>query len=477
MKKKLFIILSIISIFFFNIDFVFAFELHSYDTSVSLFDKWGNDLPVCNDNFYYSYTAGPYSSAQYPYVVNGYPTDTQVCSRDLSPSLNQFKDVLPYHTRIDYTTHTGFTFSVMLATPSPLVIAGNGPVNPNYRGSPGSLKYIHEWLDSNGVSHVSYTLPEGLIFILAPNSCILTDSDTGDTYNCYSGYVNQTSSGGYFREWNNIGISSPSIQGWTTNTIDAHYPHYINYDFIMNSNLYNARFVTNYDLIDVRSNQVAVSKTEGFEFNTDKDLNIKYEEYALLIPKHNNSFNSYLWTDSNFYYDLSYFNSNTNTYDSQLNAGFDSISFGYLNGFNWFRWDFSFSSQDLTNNKVLRIFNHNEGKDLNIKYFSSDFDVRLMNKDSSNYTYNGVTYTNDWENLKNNSSQHIINNTYSVDMFNDFSTYTRNLPNLITSFSHAFVFIGTLITNAFNLFDSEMLTYFYVLFGLTIIMLLIMVLK
>lgn len=246
---------------------------------------------------------------------------------------------------------------------------------------------------------------------------------------------------------------------------------------IFNSDDYDFSIATNYDLYYWDSDDIHTSATTGHEFYTDIDITIPKDNYVLLVPKKTVEFSSYLWTDSNFAYEELYYDKFNNTYSKVYGGGFNEISFGSPNSFNWFRWEFSFNDLDLSFNKVLMLYNHGQS-DLHIKIHSSDFYHKLMSSNSSDLCVGDICYKNDYDNFKDFSySTGSINNKYYVEDYDDGLSFIKEIPNIVKDFTKSFAFIGTLFTTLFTIFTGTISNYFYIIFGLMIIMLIIKILK
>ena len=241
---------------------------------------------------------------------------------------------------------------------------------------------------------------------------------------------------------------------------------------------YDISIATNYDLYYWNSDEIHTDATTGYEFQTDIEITVPINNYLLLIPRKTTEFSSYLWTDSNFAYSEMYYDEINSTYSNINGGGLNEINFGSLGGFNWLRWEFSFSELDLSFKKVIMLFNHSSTDDLHIKLFSDDFYYRLMNSSSSDYCVGDLCYKNDYDNFKNFAySTGTIKNKYDTEDYENGISFIKQIPNMIKDFTKSFAFIGTLFSTFFVIFDGSIANYFYVIFGLMIIILIIKILK
>ena len=410
------------------------FEVSSYDVSIALFDRFGNDLPTCNTDLYIT------EDNDGNYGINRWSGITKLCNSGTSPSLDKIKQYFNYYFRVNYKNHwTDDEYHIFL-------IYGSNP-----------LVYEDSW------GHISLSSPDFVISTFPDNYELYNSNGTviyGNTKRTVNyrqlNYYSFDDSIGYGTFWPNSSLYLSDLNNEYNDYLDV------------------TSISTNFEFTGYSGNNVSFDYVNSFEFGTDTDVSIPVKNYLLLVPKKNIGFDTYIWSDSNFLLREDYYYNNS--YEKVTGIALDEIKFEALNEFKWFRWDYSFSLADLNKNKVLKIFNHSDNV-LIIKFKSEDFYYYVINEETSDIVVNGVTYPNDWENLNNLSSKHTIKNTYDFKEYTDVINYMHDLPTFLESFSRSFVFIGSMITSIFTIFTGELLFYYYILFGLMIIMLIIMILK
>lgn len=411
------------------------FEVSSYDVKIALFDEFGSDLPVCNTDLYIT------ENNEGNHGINRYSGITKLCNSGFSPSLDKIKQYFDYYFRINYKNHwTDEEYHIFLIF--------------------DSIPNIAE--DSLGNKY--FATPPSLIISTFPNNYELYNSNGTVIYGNTRRDYNYTRINYYsFRDDVYYGTSWYNNELWL-HDLNNEYNDFIDVDSIS----------TNFEFTNYNGNNVTFNTVTSFEFGTDVDVTIPMKKYLLLVPKKQLGFDTYLWSDSNFLLREDYYENGS--YEKVTGISFDEIKFEALNEFKWFRWDYSFSLEDLQKNKVLKIFNHGNNV-LNIKFKNEDFYYYIIDENSSDVVVNGVSYSNDWENLNNLASKHTIKNTYSFNEYSNIIDYINDLPTFLESFSRSFVFIGTMISSVFAIFTGELLFYYYILFGLMIVMLIIMILK
>lgn len=432
------------------------FVQHDYDSSVSIFDKYGNDIILmsnCDSTYYFD-------SSNNSISVN---SGKKICDSSHGVSLDNIKKYFKYYIHVSYQDEVDGseydTYLVFVNQPYLKIYQKDGYTKGVLTDSFGNVNGLQGMVLLN---HYGYTS----IHLVSDSS--LSDfraGFSGINGNAYSGktYLNG------FIDWYGTNPEHNSFSFSNHHNFDIY--NLVNY----HSDYTSISVHSNFDLMYLNSDDIYVAGSNGFIFNTDSDITVPSHSYLLLLPKKNTAFTSYLWTDTNFLYQYSESDC-ISSYNEVSGGGFDEISFGALNGFNWFRWDFTFSSADINNHRILQLYNHSSS-DLHIKFFSDDFDYYLMKENSGSVSYNSCIYNNNWNTLNEIASHHVINNSYSVDTFNDGMDFLNSLPNLISSFSKSFIFIGDCVSSFFLLCSDEMQIYFYLIFGLLIIISIISVLK
>lgn len=242
------------------------------------------------------------------------------------------------------------------------------------------------------------------------------------------------------------------------------------------NNKYSIELDTNFELKSENLNSNFIS---GPTFDTDMDITIKPGYYLRLFPKPTSSFSSYFLSDNNFLYNYSIYESDSNTIISSNQYGkLTQINFGSLGKYPWINWSFEFTNEDILSNKFLELYNSNENVDLHIKFFSNDFYYYLLDANSSCTSVNGMCIPNNYNNLYIlDNSLGEVKNTYDNGDYDSGLSFIKEIPNMIKDFTKSFAFIGTLFVSFFSIFTGSIANYFYIIFGLMIIMLIIRVLK
>lgn len=434
MKKYIFILLGVLTIFFFD-NSVFAFSVKDYNSKLALLDEFENIIPVCKRGF------------------------GNLCSDNTVPNLEKVLEDFPFLIRYEYKIKDSdekyYVFEFYNTLP---YIDGYNKLNQECysidinNNCQGGSKFTISLLPENGY----ITMKDGTIVALNANydSVNVGFANPSKLYN-----VNTVS--GYF-EFNNSYFNSDL----TT--------FYFDYS---NNPYFDIKILTNFDLKNTDDN-VIIKETVGHVFETDIDITVPIDNYLLLIPKKSEEFSSYLYTDSNFAYSEMYYDNLKNTYSNINGGGFNEINFGSLGGFNWIRWEFSFSDLDLSFNKSIMLYNHSSTSELHIKIFSSDFEYKLMDSKSSDFCIGDICYKNDYDNFKNFAySTGEIKNQYDTGDYENGLSFIKSIPSMITDFTKSFAFIGLLFTTIFTIFNGSLANYFYIIFGIMIIMLIIKVLK
>lgn len=259
---------------------------------------------------------------------------------------------------------------------------------------------------------------------------------------------------------------------WRSHVLGDQWYYFYNYT---NPN-YTVSIDTNFDL-DLDS--IDYTLVKGPTFKTDMDITVKPGYYLRLFPKHTTSFSSYFITDNNFLYNYSTYDKDSNTILSSGQYGkLTQINFYALGGYNWFNWQFDFTDNDIASNKFLELYNSNNNVDLHIKFFSKDFYYYILDKNSNCTSINGMCIPNNYNDLyllDNSLGQ--VENIYDSSDYDNGLSFIKSIPNMITDFVSSFAFIGTLFVSFFNIFTGVISNYFYIIFGLMIIMIIIKILK
>lgn len=426
-----------------------------YDSRLSLFDGFENSIPVCGRDLYITDAGFVTTNSSYH----------RICLSGTRPNISTLVEYAPYVTRFEYkikNTDTKYYYWVF------------SPDKVNYGNG---LESFVPYISSDGL----FVSNSEFYISLLPESGFITTSD-GNIIALKNYYSTSLPSGYHCSNTNSLSNTNTFCDSLSTKSVGK--ADGISFVFNNDNPYFDISIKSNYDLYKYNgsstsgSSSIISGATTKHEFDTDIDISIPTDYYLLLVPKKTEEFSSIIWTDSNFVYEELYYDRNYGTY-SKISAGaVNEIGFGAMGGFNWINWKFTFSSLDLSADKVITIYNHRKDANLNVKLYSSDFYYRLMYKDSSEFCVGDICYKNNYDKLKNDAySSGEIKNSYSITDYDDGISFIKNIPNLFKDFSSTFVFLGTLFTLTFSIFSGIIANYFYIIFGLMIIMLIIKILK
>lgn len=411
-----------------------------YDSRVALFDGLENNIPRCDDDYYVG-DGGIFTAH-----VSG---TTSICSKNTQPDIKKIVDHLPYILRVDIKLKdTDISYPIFYF-----------------------FKDVPTIVNKHSDSHLGFSEIPYFTINFIPND----DSDfyTKVSSKKYYGYYN-----------NNIYYYNVNMYGYNNDEF------YYNKSFAtsgvgdLNSIGYSSTneyfdftYSVNFDLYD-NSNTLLINKTDEHVFDTDTDIAIPKDYYLYLLPKKREEYSSYFYTDNNFAYTFDYYDKLANTYSSIDCGALTQINFGSMGGFNWFRWDVNYLDADITFNKTIRIFNPNE-QTLNIKFNSSDFYYSLSTKGSPDFCVDdlNICFKNNYDDLNSFAHSFEYKNIYDNGDYDSGISFIKSISNLVKDFSKAFSFIGLIFTSFFSIFNGPIANYFYIVFGLAIIILILKVLK
>lgn len=407
-----------------------------YDSRLSLFDSHENSIPLCDANV-----------TVYDNGVLREDTATHtVCKKGTVPSITTLIEYLPYLIRYEYKIkNTDTIYYVWIFYNEKPYIDSYNVVNNN-QASYFIISQLPEYI----------TTVDGSIIPLNATY----KSMSYRSYGVVSVYNSNTILGNF--EFNN--------SYWNT---------MLNFYFDYSDNPYfDISVSSNFDLVRKSDNSIVVDSSTGtsYNFNTDVDITISPDEYLDLIPKISSDFTTNIYTNNFFSFDYAIYDKYEKTYSTIKSGALNEVNFSALGGFNWFNWNIQFSGLDLSLNPIISIFNPND-TELKVKIHSQYFDYRIVNKNTGEYCVNGICYSNRYDDMYNLGHSFNYISDFNSDSYNDGLNFIKDIPNMIKSFVSSFAFIGTLFTTVFTIFTGDLLNYFYVLFGIMIIMLIIRVLK
>lgn len=432
-----------------------------YNPTYALVDYLDNSVSKC------LYPIKTTSDGLFAKISSGYG---DVCSKGYIPEYHDLLDKGYYLTRLTYTPIYGDdktpAYILIFSKHEGFITSNNLLMIPNTS---------HDKLDFNNTSF-NNSMRNVLIISIIPKD----SSDNYLTYNynettysytyenlgwiCY-GNTNTNSTCGNF----GLFPSYPYVDGYISRSININYHPGFTLDINTNYNL------KKYASTGSSSNYS--SATTSHVWTTDRELTIKKNEYVYLIPKGVNLSSSYgnkfvVYTDGFITY-------NTFTTDSNCNLNYNSMNVlsNYapdIGGFNWTPWNFQFTESDILNHSGVQIYAPYE--DIHLKYNSSAYDVKYMTSNSTEFIYDGVCYPNNYDDLYTVSSHFTYDKTpYSgLDISN---SVISKIKLYLSPFLACFSFIGLIITTFFNSLSSELLFFFYIIFGFSIIGIIIKILR
>lgn len=412
-----------------------------YDPRIALFDNVINTIPKCNKDYFVS--------------SDGTITTTQIgdnikfCSKNAEPDINKLVDYFPYIVRMNVKLkNTDISYPVFYF-----------------------FKDVPKVDETNSNYYYFTDIPYFIINYIPDDNSDFSTNVSSKTY-AYEKYGNHY----YYFNSNMIGYSDSTF--FLNKSYSSALVGYLNNLLYKSSNDYfDFDYATNFDLYTIDA-ELINSKTIQHEFDTDTDVAIPKDYYLFLVPKKREEYSSYFYTDNNFAYTFDYYDKLANSYSSVDRGALTQINFGSMGGFNWFKWTVNFSDTDITYNKTIRIFNPTD-QTLNIKFNASDFYYSLSNKGSSDFCIDdlNICFKNDYDDLNSFGHSFDYKNIYDNGDYDNGISFIKSISNLVKDFSKAFVFIGTIFTSFFTIFNGTIANYFYIVFGLAIIILILKVLK
>lgn len=411
-----------------------------YDPRIALFDNVINTIPRCDDDYFVS-PEGSISKVQIG-------TNVKFCSKGAEPDVKKIVDHLPYIVRMNVKLkNTDISYPVFYFFKDVPVII-NGSYCSSFSKTP---RFIINYIPDDNSDFSSKVSSREYAF----------ESHGNHFYYFYINMIGYNDSRIYFNK---------SYMSNTSVTLD-------NLVYGLSNEYFDFDYATNFDLYDY-NDSLLINKTYEHEFDTDTDVAIPKDYYLFLVPKKREEYSSYFYTDNNFAYTFDYYDKLANTYSSIDRGALTQINFGSMGGFNWFRWDVNYLDADITFNKTIRIFNPNE-QTLNIKFNSSDFYYSLSAKGSPDFCVDdlNICFKNNYDDLNSFGHSFEYKNIYDNGDYDSGISFIKSISNLVKDFSKAFSFIGLIFTSFFSIFNGPIANYFYIVFGLAIIILILKVLK
>lgn len=410
--------------FLFGDGFTGVKDFSDYDPRVSLFDGLENSIPVCDNEIEY--------------------TNKSYCKSGTVPDIKKIIEDYPYLIRFKITDN-----------------------------STNNFYYIFGFYESDNVSSYECYGENSTCFpvIKSPKftiSMLPTADKDSSFYNNFTSYPYVFPSFHPSSPYSSILYIPFSVSRPTSVSGNQWY-----YFYTKTNDNYSVELDTNFNLVldGLTSNFV-----NGPIFDSNIDITIKPGYYVDLIPKGTDDFSSHIYTNNFIYFDYSIYDRYNKTYSSVNSGALNQINFSALGGYNWLYWNIDFDSTTMSLNPIVSIFNPYD-TDLIVKIRSQDFYYRIRNKESSEYCINDICYVNRYENLYNNAHSYTYTSDFYDEDYNSGLSFVKKLPNMIKDFTKSFSFIGTLFVSFFTIFNGSIANYFYIIFGLMIIMIIIKILK
>lgn len=411
-----------------------------YDPRIALFDNVINTIPRCDDDYFIS------SDGTISIVQIG--DNVKFCSKNAEPDINKLVDYLPYIVRMNVKLkNTDISY----------------PVFYFFKDAPK--------VDETNSNYYRFTdFPYFIINYIPDDNSVFSTNISSKKY-AYERYGNHY----YYFNSNMIGYSDSKFLLNKSYLLSVGYLNDLLYK--SSNDYFEFNYATNFDLYTIDADLIN-SKTIQHEFDTDTDVAIPKDYYLFLVPKKREEYSSYFYTDNNFAYTFDYYDKLANSYSSVDRGALTQINFGSMGGFNWFKWTVNFSDTDITYNKTIRIFNPTD-QTLNIKFNASDFYYSLSTKGSPDFCIDdlNICFKNNYDDLNSFGHSFDYKNIYDNGDYESGISFIKSISNLVKEFSKAFVFIGTIFTSFFTIFNGTISNYFYIVFGLAIIILILKVLK